>query len=106
MVAGKYLRTSINTKLAYLRCRRLLLWAEEDAKLFVSPRSVCQSSSLALSVEKKRSELKFSEKKVAPWWAAAAVAFRKNSKLSLLKVKLTFTACLLTESMVLPEGHP
>jgi hypothetical protein len=106
MVAGKYLRTSINTKLAYLRCRRLLRWAEEDAKLFVSLRSVCQSSSLAPSVEKKRLELKFSEKKAAPWRAAAAVAFKKNSRLSLLKVKLTFTACSLTKFMALPEGHP
>jgi hypothetical protein len=106
MVVGNYLRTNINTKGTYLRFRRLLRWGEEGKKWFVSLKSICPSSSLALNVERKQLELKFLEKKAALWWAAVAVAFRKSFKLSLFKAKSTFTACLPTESMVLPEGHP
>ena len=72
--------------------------------MFTSPRSVCPSSSLALNVVKKQSELRFLETKVAPSWVVAAAAFRKNSQLSLHKAKLTFTACLPTKFMVLQEG--
>jgi hypothetical protein len=56
-------------------------------------------------VEKKLLELKFSERKVALWQVAAAVAFRKNFKLSLLKVKLTFTVCSPTEFIALQNEH-
>ena len=104
MVVGKYLRTSINTKGAYLRFRRLLRWGEEGKKWFVSLRNICPSSSLALNVERKRLELKFLEREVALLWVAVAVAFMKNFQLSLFKAKSTFTVCLLIKSMVLPEG--
>ena len=56
-------------------------------------------------MEKKLLELKFLERKVALWRVAAAVAFRKNFKLNLRKVKLTFTACSLTEFIVLQKEH-
>jgi hypothetical protein len=56
-------------------------------------------------VEKKLLELNFSERKVALWQVAAAVAFRKNFKLSLLKAKLTFTVCSPTEFIALQKEH-
>ena len=56
-------------------------------------------------MEKKQLELKFSERKAALWGVVAAVAFRKNFKLSLLKVKLTFTACSPTEFIALQKEH-
>jgi hypothetical protein len=56
-------------------------------------------------VERKLLELKFSERKVVLWQVAVAVAFRKNFKLSLLKVKLTFTACSPTEFIALQKEH-
>jgi len=72
--------------------------------LFISPRSVCPSFSLALNVVKKQCAWIFLETKVAPSWVAAAAAFRKNFQLNLRKAKLTFTVCLLTKFMVLQEG--
>jgi hypothetical protein len=56
-------------------------------------------------VGKKQLELNFSGMRVVPWQVAVVVAFRKNFQLSLLRAKLTFTACSPTEFMVLPEDH-
>jgi len=56
-------------------------------------------------VEKKLLELKFSERKVALLRVVAVVAFRKNFKLSLLKLKLTFTACSPTEFIALQKEN-
>ena len=58
----------------------MLQWGEEEKKLFVSPKSVCRNFSLALNVEKKRSELKFLERTAMLWQVAAVAAFRKNFK--------------------------
>jgi len=55
--------------------------------LFAFLRSICLSSSLALSVEKKLSGLRFFAIKAEPWWAAGAVASRTSFQLSLPKVK-------------------
>jgi hypothetical protein len=63
-----------------LQCRSDVQWGEEGKKSFVYLRSVCPSFSLALDVEKKRLELKFSEKKVVPWQVAAVAVFKKNFK--------------------------
>ena len=55
-------------------------WGEEGRKSFVSLRNGCPSFSLALDVEKKRLELKFSEKKVVQSQVAAVAVFKKNFK--------------------------
>lgn len=77
-----------------LQCSRdVIKWGEEEKRLFVFLRNVCPSSSLVLSVEKKPLVLKFSEIKSVLSQVVAAVVFRRNFKLNLLKAKLMFTAC-------------
>lgn len=55
--------------------------------MFAFLRSICLNSSLALSVEKKLSGLRFFAIKAEPWWVAGAVASRTSFQLSLPKAK-------------------
>jgi hypothetical protein len=54
--------------------RRSLVWGEEGERLFEFLKSVYLDSSLALDVERKRLELKFSARRIVPSLAAVAVA--------------------------------
>jgi hypothetical protein len=74
--------------------------------LFAFLRSICLNSSLALSVEKKLSGLRFFVIKAEPWWVAVAVVSRTSFQLSLPKAKSTFTACLRTSSTAAHAGLP
>ena len=73
---------------------KVVEWGEEEKKLFIFQRKSCLNSSPALDAEKKLLEWKFSGKKAVALLHSVAVAvLRKNSKLNLHRVKLTYTAC-------------
>ena len=46
--------------------QKVLLWGEEDVKLFIFPRNGCLSSFLVLDVGRKPFELRFFEKRDVP----------------------------------------
>lgn len=57
---GKYLRANINTEeMGIKRVEGYKVWGEEEGKLFISLRSICQRSSLVPYVGRKRLGLKF-----------------------------------------------
>ena len=78
-----------------------MVWGEEGKKLFVFQRNTYLNSSLAQDAGKKQLKLIFPEKKAAtPSCNAVVAVLGKNFRLNPLKVKLTFTVCLLTEFTV------